>query len=218
MAAAPTFDEARLPAATDAEIVLHALRGHEPAGREIVRRFERPVYNLVSRMVRDPAAAEDLTQDTFLKIFRSLGTFDPRLRLSAWILKIAHNTALDHLRRARFQFLSLDEDEDGEHGTADLLEDLAAVWPDRATERSHLVAAIDLALDAIRPDYRAALTLRYQEDLDYAEIASVLEVPVGTVKTFLHRGRLALARQLAEAGWGPGGSAKPPAGAGRREE
>jgi RNA polymerase sigma-70 factor (ECF subfamily) len=80
------------------------------------------------------------------------------------------------------------------------------------------VAAIDLALDAIRPDYRAALTLRYQEDLDYAEIASVLEVPVGTVKTFLHRGRLALARQLAEAGWGPGGSAKPPAGAGRREE
>jgi RNA polymerase sigma-70 factor (ECF subfamily) len=218
MAAASTFDEARLPAATDAEIVLHALRGHEAAAREIVRRYQRPVYNLVSRIVRDPAAAEDLAQDTFLKIFRSLGTFDPRLRLSAWILKIAHNTALDHLRRARFQFLSLDEDTGDEPGAANVLEDLAAVWPDRAAERSHLAAAIDAALDELRPEFRAALTLRYHEDLDYAEIAAILEVPVGTVKTFLHRGRLALARQLADAGWGPAAAAKPAGGAGRREE
>jgi RNA polymerase sigma-70 factor (ECF subfamily) len=218
MAAAPTFDEARLPAATDAEIVLHALRGHEAAAREIVRRYQRPVYNLVSRIVRDPAAAEDLTQDTFLKIFRSLGTFDPRLRLSAWILKIGHNTALDHLRRARFQLLSLDEDAEDDRASADVLEDLAAVWPDRAAERSHLAAAVDRALDEVRPEFRAALTLRYQEDLDYAEIAAILEVPVGTVKTFLHRGRLALARQLAQAGWAPRDAAKPAGGGGRRDK
>lgn len=215
MAPAPTFDEARLPAATDAEIVLHALGGHPAAAREIVRRYQRPVYNLVSRLVRNPATAEDLAQDTFLKVFRSLGTFDPRLRLSAWILKIAHNTAIDHLRRGRVQWLSLDDEEGDVHAAAGALEDLAAVWPDRAAERSRLADAIDRALDDVRPEFRAALTLRYQEDLDYSEIAGVLGVPVGTVKTFLHRGRLALADQLSKAGWGP---AKPPAGAGRREE
>jgi RNA polymerase sigma-70 factor (ECF subfamily) len=204
MAPPPTFDEARLSSAPDAEVVLHALRGHEAAAREIVRRFERPVYNLVARMVRDTAAAEDLAQDTFLKIFRSLGTFDPRLRLSAWVLKIAHNTALDHLRRARVPLVALDAGDDEAEDLAGALEDLAAVWPDRAAERSQLAEAVDRALDDLRPEYRAALTLRYHEDLDYAEIAAILEIPLGTVKTYLHRGRLALARALAIAGWGPG--------------
>lgn len=215
MAPPPTFDEARLPSAPDAEVVLHALRGHEAAAREIVRRFARPVYNLVARMVRDTAAAEDLAQDTFLKIFRSLGTFDPRLRLSAWVLKIAHNTALDHLRRARVPLVALDAGDDESADLAGALEDLAAVWPDRAAERSQLAEAVDRALDDLRPEYRAALTLRYHEDLDYAEIAAILEIPLGTVKTYLHRGRLALARELATAGWGP---VKPAGGGGRREE
>jgi RNA polymerase sigma-70 factor (ECF subfamily) len=218
MAPPPPFDEARLPAALDAEVVLHALRGHEAAAREIVRRFERPVYNLVARMVRDAATAEDLAQDTFLKVFRSLGTFDPRLRLSSWILKIAHNTAIDHLRRARLQPLPLEPAGEEEKSAADAIEDLAAVWPDRAVERSRLAEAVDRALDALRPEYRAALTLRYHEDLDYAEIAAILEVPLGTVKTFLHRARIAMAAELARAGWAPDRLAKPAGRVGRREE
>src|SRR3982751_3619006 len=134
MAAPPPFDEAQLPGAPDTEVVLHALHGHEAAAREIVRRYEPPVYNLVRRMARDPAAAEDLTQDTFLKIFRSLGTFDPRLRLSAWILKIAHNTALDHLRRSRIPYVPLEADDPDDGSSSDLL-DPAAVPPDRAAAR-----------------------------------------------------------------------------------
>ncbi len=191
MAAPPPFDEAQLPGAPDAEVVLHALHGHEPAAREIVRRYERPVYNLVRRMVRDPAAAEDLAQDTFLKIFRSLGTFDPRLRLSAWILKIAHNTALDHLRRSRIPYVPLETDDLG-GGPAPELVDRSAVPPDRAAARVEMAEAVERALEALRPEYRAALTLRYQEDLDYQEMADVLGIPLGTVKTFLHRGRRAL--------------------------
>jgi RNA polymerase sigma-70 factor (ECF subfamily) len=218
MAPPPPFDEARLSSAPDAEVVLHALHGHEPAAREIVHRYQRPVYNLMARMVRDTPAAEDLTQDTFLKVFRSLGTFDPRLRLSAWILKIAHNTALDHLRRARPYILPLDATDEEGADAADALEDLSAVWPDRAAERSRLAEAVDRALDDVRPAYRAALTLRYQEDLDYAEIATILDIPLGTVKTYLRRGRIALAKSLAAAGWGPPPPLKPGGGAGRREE
>jgi RNA polymerase sigma-70 factor (ECF subfamily) len=202
MAAPPPFDEAQLPGAPDTEVVLHALHGHEPAAREIVRRYERPVYNLIRRMVRDPAAAEDLAQDTFLKIFRSLGTFDPRLRLSAWILKIAHNTALDHLRRSRIPYVPLETDDLGGGATPELV-DRSAVPPDRAAARVEMAEAVERALEALRPEYRAALTLRYQEDLDYQEMADVLGIPLGTVKTFLHRGRLALAERLAAEGWTP---------------
>jgi RNA polymerase sigma-70 factor, ECF subfamily len=215
MASSPPFDEARLPAAPDTEVVLHALGGHEAAAREIVRRYQRPVYNLVRRMVRDAATAEDLAQETFLKIFRSLGTFDPSLRLSAWVLKIAHNAAVDHLRRSRIPYVPLESD-DGEETPPRQFADERAVAPDRAATRVEMAEALDRALDGLRPEYRAALTLRYQEELDYDEIADVLSLPLGTVKTFLHRGRHALAERLGAEGWGPGAPVKPAPGSPRR--
>lgn len=197
------LDETGLRSAPDAEVVLHALKGHEAAARELVRRYERPVFNLVSRMVRDEAAAEDLAQETFLKVFRSFGTFDPHLRFSAWILKIAHNSALDHLRRLRVPYLSLDEETADGTSFAELVPDERAIAPDRSTERRLFGEALEAALERIRPEYRTAIVLRYQEELDYAEVADILGVPLGTVKTFLHRGRQALARELGAAGWKP---------------
>jgi RNA polymerase sigma-70 factor (ECF subfamily) len=213
MASPPPFDEARLPSAPDTEVVLHALGGHEPAAREIVRRYQRPVYNLVRRMVRDPGTAEDLAQETFLKIFRSLGTFDPRLRLSAWVLKIAHNTAVDQLRRARISYVPLEADAGEDDAPPRQIADERALAPDRVVTSAEMADAIGRALDGLRPEYRAALTLRYQEDLDYEEIADVLSLPLGTVKTFLHRGRQALAERLGTEGWGP---LKPGPGSARR--
>ena len=77
----------------------HARAGAEPAFREIVRRYERPVMSLLARMVNDPALAEDLAQETFLKVYRRLSTFDTERRFSSWLFRIAHNTAIDALRR-----------------------------------------------------------------------------------------------------------------------
>jgi RNA polymerase sigma-70 factor, ECF subfamily len=197
-------DDRRLAAATEADLVTSVLDGNQQAAAEIVRRFERPVFNLVLRMVRDHATSEDLSQDTFVKVFRRLGTFDRRLRLAAWILKVAHNTTIDHLRRRAPELLPLDAPIDPEGPTfADQLADRAAVLPDRAAERASLSTALDAALARLRPEYRVTLVLRHQEDLDYDEIAAVLGVPLGTVKTFLHRGRQALARELRAAGWDP---------------
>ena len=78
--------------------------------------------------------------------------------------------------------------------------------PERSTERQQLRAALDAAIDRLRPEYRRVLVLRYQEDLDYAEIAEITGTPLGTVKTFLHRARQALACELRKTGWGPGGA------------
>jgi RNA polymerase sigma-70 factor, ECF subfamily len=188
----------------DAALTGRVLLGDDEAAREIVRRYERPVFNLIDRMVQDRAAAEDLAQDAFVKVFRSLHTFDTKLRFSAWILKIAHNTAIDHLRRMRPALLPLDAPgPEDEPPLADRLPDLRTASPERTAVRASLAAALDAALDRVRPEYRSAILLRYQEELEYDEIARVLDLPLGTVKTFLHRGRRALARELAAAGWAP---------------
>jgi RNA polymerase sigma-70 factor (ECF subfamily) len=202
------IDEASLSGADDATIVRYALQHSEPAARELVRRCERPVFNLILRMVRDASAAEDLTQDALLKVFRSLHTFDPALRLNAWILKIGHNTAIDHLRRRRHDLLPLDvaDDESGEPVSARL--PAGTPTPEEIATRTSLASALDGALDRLRPEYRAMLTLRFQEDLDYLEIAQVTGRPLGTVKTFIRRGRQALARELSAAGWEWPGSAE----------
>jgi RNA polymerase sigma-70 factor (ECF subfamily) len=195
----PPADGLTLAGAPDGTVVAEILRGNDAAAQELVRRFERPVYNLVVRMVRDPGTAEDLTQDTFIKVFRSLHTFDPKLRFPAWILKIAHNTAIDSLRRAKPGTVSLDDEGSA---AAEWLADPLAISPERAATRQQLAEAFDAALGRLRPEFSRVLVLRYQEDLDYDEIATILEVPLGTVKTFLHRARHALARELAAMGWG----------------
>jgi RNA polymerase sigma factor (sigma-70 family) len=98
----------------DAEVAVDALRGSGAACETLVKRFERPVYNLIARLVQDPGMAEDLTQDTFVKMFRALGTFDPRLRFSSWLFRIAHNTAIDYLRQRRLAVVAPAADENNE--------------------------------------------------------------------------------------------------------
>jgi RNA polymerase sigma-70 factor (ECF subfamily) len=193
----PSSDPATLAGASDGEVAYHALGGSEAAAREIVRRYERPVFNLIERLVRESPVSEELTQDAFLKIFRKLHTFDPRQRLSAWILRIAHNTAIDHLRRHRPVVLSFDAAVDSERGVVDELRDSRPL-PDQLLDQSRTAAAVDRALDELRPEYRAVLVLRYHEGLDYEEIAEIVNRPIGTVKTFIHRARRSLARAMGE--------------------
>ncbi len=117
---------------SDAEIAVEALGGSSVACEALVTRFERPVYNLIARLVQDPGMAEDLAQDTFVKMFRALGTFDPRLRFSSWLFRIAHNTAIDYLRQRRLALFTPPVDDDGEErDTLASIADIAAMSPER---------------------------------------------------------------------------------------
>jgi RNA polymerase sigma-70 factor (ECF subfamily) len=169
-----------------------ALAGSQPAYQEIVCRYERPVFNLIARIVRDLALAEDVAQDTFVKAFRNLARFDTTRRFSSWIFRIANNAALDAMRRRRANPVV----------DARVPEPIASPVPDQV-ETAALAGAIDQALSALRPEWRAAVVLRYEEGLSYEEIADVLGIPEGTVKTFVHRARKQLADRLAAAGWMP---------------
>ncbi len=185
---------------TDAELVARTVAGAEEAFRDLVLRYQRPVYNLIVRMVRDPALAEDLAQDVFVKAYTRLSTYDPRHRFSSWIFTIAHNTVIDWVRRGRLLAVPLDDVHESERNR---LFDRTDRGPEEAAVQSDLADAIDGALDRLRPEYRQAIVLRYHEELSHEEISRVMRIPVGTVKTFLHRGRAELARLLSEAGWRP---------------
>ncbi|HSU84656.1 MAG TPA: sigma-70 family RNA polymerase sigma factor, partial [Thermoanaerobaculia bacterium] len=124
---------------TDAELVASAVRGSQDAFRELVKRFERPVYSLVLRMVQDPAAAEDLAQEVFVKAFRALGSYDPQWKFSSWLFKIAHNTTIDHLRRGTPETVPLETQADDDRGSLSaVLADGSVENPQAAAERHDL--------------------------------------------------------------------------------
>ena len=175
-----------------------ALAGSQSAFEQIVRRYQRPMVSLIARITADRALAEDLAQEAFVKAFRSLAAFDTSRRLSSWLFRIAHNTALDAIRRSRPQSVPIDPSGDVE--CADIPHAPAAPDP---IERAALGRALARALHKLRPHYRAAIALRYEEGLPFDEIGQIIGVPEVTARTYVHRARKELAQVLAESGWGP---------------
>lgn len=187
---------------TDAELVASALRGAQDAYRELVKRFERPVYSLVLRMVQDPGTAEDLAQEVFVKAFRRLETYDPQWKFSSWLFKIAHNTTIDHLRRSTLETVPLETEEDDRGSLASVLADESTETPQAAAERRDLARSLESAIGRLRPEYRQAVLMFYVHGSSYQEICEVLGQPLGTVKTNLHRARKELAQAMTALGWG----------------
>jgi RNA polymerase sigma-70 factor (ECF subfamily) len=186
---------------TDQEVVALARDGREAAYRELIRRYERPVFSLVLRMVRDRQLAEDLSQETFIKALNAIGSYRPEFKFSSWIFKIANNAAIDHLRRRELDTLSLDG---APHAaTPEEIEATALQVGDKGEtpleelEARELGSAIERAIAQLRPEYRACILLRHVEGLAYEEIAQSLDLPLGTVKTYIHRARHELRDLLA---------------------
>jgi RNA polymerase sigma-70 factor (ECF subfamily) len=192
-----------MDARTDAELVASALRGAQEAFREIVVRFERPVYSLISRMVHDPLQAEDLAQEVFVKAFRRLETYDPQRKFSSWLFKIAHNTTIDHLRKGGPETVPLQVEKDEGPDLSAVLSDESTEDPAVAVERRQMARALEKAIAALRPEYREVVVLFYVEGASYPEICEVTGLPSGTVKTYLHRARKELAQAMSALGWAP---------------
>jgi RNA polymerase sigma-70 factor (ECF subfamily) len=189
------------PTLTDQEVVVRAREGSERAYRELVRRYERPIFSLIYRMVRDRELAEDLAQETFVKALNALDSYRPEYKFSSWIFKISNNAAIDHLRRRELDTLSL---EGSPHAaTPDAIEATALQIGDRGetpldvVEAKELGGEIEQAIARLRPEYRQCILLRHVEGRAYEEIAEILDLPLGTVKTYIHRARNELRAYLA---------------------
>jgi RNA polymerase sigma-70 factor, ECF subfamily len=181
---------------TDTELVAQARLGNQQAHGEIVARYERAIYNLIIRAVRETSVAEDLAQDAFLKAFTHLDDYNPAFKLSNWLLKIAHNTVIDYLRRRRIQTVPIDGGGIEGIPSVEALIDRASDAPIRNLERAELASALERVMATLRPAYRQALVLRYHEDCTYDEIAGIMGLPLGTVKSYLHRARVLIAAGL----------------------
>ena len=182
--------------AADQEIVALAREGAEYAYRELIRRYERPVFSLIYRMVRDRETAEDLAQETFIKVLNAIASYRPEFKFSSWVFKIANNTAIDHLRRRELDTLSLDG---SPHATTPESVEATAlqIGSDRGSpldvlESKELGGEIEAAIKQLRPEYRSCILLRHVEGRPYEEIAEMLDLPLGTVKTYIHRARTEL--------------------------
>ncbi|MEO6957375.1 MAG: RNA polymerase sigma factor SigE [Antricoccus sp.] len=160
-----------------------------PTWDEIVREHSARVYRLAYRLSGNQQDAEDLTQDTFIRVFRSLASFQPGT-FEGWMHRITTNLFLDMVRRrARIRFDQLADEADRLPATGE--------GPEQAFDSSHMDAEIQSALDGLPPDFRAAVVLCDIEGLSYEEIASTLGVKLGTVRSRIHRGRVQLRDALA---------------------
>ena len=169
-----------------------------------MRRYQRPIISLIARMTGDWALAEDLAQETFVKAFRSLAAFDTTRRLSSWLFRIAHNTAIDAMRRSRPLQGAPPAALDARHATSAGAPDEPATPPAAdPVERRELGRALEAALAELRPDQRAAIVMRYEGGLSFDEIGTVLGVPDVTARSHVHRARKELARLLTASGWAP---------------
>ncbi|MCX7604161.1 MAG: sigma-70 family RNA polymerase sigma factor [Bryobacteraceae bacterium] len=191
---------AEWPGFGDEERLLEGLReGDDAAYEALLERFQTPVYQLVCRLLDDPNEAGDVVQDVFLKVFRGVGSFRGQSSLKTWIYRIAVNEAHNRRRwfsRHRKPEVVLGGEEEGSD-RLDRLSDRGRT-PYDWTLNNEMRSAIEEALEGINPVFRSAVVLRDLEELSYEEIADILDVSIGTVKSRILRGREALRRALVE--------------------
>jgi RNA polymerase sigma-70 factor (ECF subfamily) len=175
----------------DAALARSASRGDRQAFGRLVDLHKRAVYGLCFRLLRDPEDARDAAQECFVRAYSALDTYDPGQPFVPWILRIARNHCLDLVRRRVHESRRVELNTDPECGPVDLA-DPAAVAPDVALERRETAATLAQAVDALPPAQREVVHLFHVEHLSYKEIAATLDVPIGTVMTWLHRARARL--------------------------
>jgi RNA polymerase sigma-70 factor (ECF subfamily) len=178
----------------DPKLVQRCLAGENSAWEGLLKLHTRKIFNLCYRFTGRPSEAEDLTQEIFIKIFQTLHSYDVgQGTFATWLSRVARNHLVDHYRRTKKERLtsSLDEEE----GVIEQVASLTA-GPGAQVESRERKELLQMGLDKLSPDLREAVILRDLNDLDYDEIARVLGVPQGTVKSRINRGRLELARVL----------------------
>lgn len=175
--------------------ILQSQRGDQQAFANLVEAYQGPVYNLAYRMLGNAGDAEDAAQETFLRAYSHLDSYDPKRKFSSWLLAIASNYCIDQLRRRRINWVSVED--------LPPWEPLRARTPDpeqsaiRRSDGQHIQAM----LDTLPPDYRLAVVLRYWYDYSYQDIAAVTNSTISAVKSRLHRARRMLAEAIESASY-----------------
>jgi RNA polymerase sigma-70 factor, ECF subfamily len=188
------------PLTAEATWARAATRGDKQAFGRLVDLHKRAVFGLCVRLLRDAEEARDAAQESFARAFGALGSYDAAQPFAPWLFRIARNHCLDVLRRRLPEARRLDLDDASEEGAARDLADPDAPRGDDAIERRELAGALERAVASLPTNYREVVHLFHVEHLSYKEIAATLDVPIGTVMTWLHRARARLKDALTAGG------------------
>jgi len=187
-----------LTSVNDCDLVASAVSGLDGSFEELVRRYQRPISAYVYRMVGNYESALDLTQEIFIKVYNSLRRYRSEFKFSTWIYKIAHNSAVDHLRRINTREQSLISGPEGDH--FELPIESTRPTPEQESERKERRVEIEAVVRTLPATYRELVILRHSQDLTYEEIVEVTGLPLGTVKNRLFRAREMIRQQFVEKG------------------
>ncbi len=185
----------------DRILIKEALEGNQRAYDELIKKYRGSVYNLVYRMIENRQEAEDIVQETFIKAFNALITFNEEFAFSTWLFKIATNNCIDTLRKRKLQTYSLDtpvQTKDGEV-SRDFADERYS--PEQSTISSESTSIILDSVESLPKKYQLVINMRHKEDRSYEEISELLEIPIGTVKARIFRAREILKRKLKERGY-----------------
>jgi RNA polymerase sigma-70 factor (ECF subfamily) len=189
---------ADLAGVPDEQLIDQALAGDRDAFGALVLRHERGLVNYIFRLVGSRDLAMDLAQETFLKVFVSLESFDPRYRFTTWLYRIASNGAIDHLRRKQPRTLSLSQPSGDDEGQAAPVIAGHDPTPDEMLRLRELEVRLDEAIAELPVGYRQLIVLRHRQHCRYDEIARIAQLPLGTVKNRIFRAREILRGRLAD--------------------
>jgi len=171
----------------DTQLIEFVLNGREDGFEELVKRYQRPIVGYVFRMLNDYDSALDVSQEVFIKVYNSLNRYRSEYKFSTWLYRIAHNAAIDHIRRNSFLTQSIETE--NEEGAYQLQLESPLPTPEDDRERSEWRTEIDAVVKCLPQGYRELIVLRHSRDLSYDEIADITGLPLGTVKNRLFRAR-----------------------------
>ena len=172
---------------SDLELIASAIRGREDGFEMLVKRYQRPIAGYIFRMLGDYEASLDVSQEVFIKVYNSLTRYSSEYKFSTWLYRIAHNAAIDHMRRNSVNAQSLETE--NADGTYQLQIECSKPTPEQDQERSEWRTEIETVVKRLPAAYRELILLRHSQDLSYDEIAEVTGLPLGTVKNRLFRAR-----------------------------
>ena len=180
----------------DAHLIHDALHGDQSAFKQLLKKYHDSIYNLIYRIVHDKTQVEDITQETFVKAFASLKSFNEEYAFSTWLYKIATNSSIDHIRKKKLDTFSIDKPIALEESDFTFELPDTTYQPDRSIIQRQRTKLLEEAINQLPEKYKRVIILRHSEERDYAEIAKILKLPLGTVKAHIFRARELLNKYL----------------------
>jgi len=183
-------------ALSDEKIIARALGGEQLAYQELLLKYQKTVFHIILKIIRNADDAQDLVQETFMRAFKTLESYRSEFRFSTWLCKIAANCSIDYLRKKKIKAFSMDKPIETKNGTVEVEFRDKGANPEEYMLRKQKLISIEEAIESLPEKYKEVIVYRHHDDKSYEEIAKIMDIPIGTVKARIFRARELLKKKL----------------------